>query len=357
MPKHKFFTFCYGVILILVIIWLASQVSFIFKPLKVAVQTLLLPFILAGVLYYVFRPAVQWLHGFKLPRSLAILLVFMALAGVITAFSLAVGPLFQQQLNRLIITAPGVADRLWQQWLYFQANLASFPPFVNEWIEQATRYIQVVVAAIGRHLADILSGLTNLIITLIIVPLILFYLLKDGHRISEGVIRWIPREQQNEARLIIRDMSKALSTYVLGQMVVSLCVGIMVFIGYTLIGLEYSLILAFVAMVTNLIPFVGPLIGALPALAVGLLDSLWMMVKVLIVVLVAQQIESNLISPQVMGRALDVHPLTIILLLMVAGSLAGVIGLILAVPAYALSKVVAKHVYRLYQLRLSSQKG
>ena len=357
MPKHKFFTFCYGVILILVIIWLASQVSFIFKPLKVAVQTLLLPFLLAGVLYYVFRPAVDWLHGFKLPRSVAILLLFLALAGIMTALCLAVGPLFQQQLNRLMITAPEVAERLWQQWLYFQDHQASFPPFVNEWIEQATRYVQVVVAAIGRNLADILSSITNLIITLIIVPFILFYLLKDGPRLSEGVLRWIPQGKQEEARLIIGEMSKALSTYVLGQMVVSLCVGIMVFIGYSLIGLDYSLILAFVAMLTNLIPFVGPLIGAVPALAVGLLDSLWMMVKVLLVVLVAQQIESNVISPQVMGRALDVHPLTIILLLLVAGSLAGVVGLILAVPFYALSKVVVKHLYRLYQLRLSNQKG
>jgi predicted PurR-regulated permease PerM len=357
MPKNKFFTICYGVILVLVIIWLASQVSFIFAPIRIAVETMLIPFILAGILYYILRPAVEWLHGYKVPRSIAILIMFLVLVGVLMAFCLAVGPIFQQQLNRLIVTAPKIADLLWQQWLYFQENQASFPSFVNNWFEQATQYVQVLVASIGRNLANILSGITSFILTLIIVPFILFYLLKDGPRFSEGLLRWVPQGKREEAQVIIGDMSRALSTYVLGQMVVSLCVGTMVFIGYSLIGLDYSLILAFVAMLTNLIPFVGPLIGAIPALAVGLIDSPWMMFKALLVVLAAQQIESNVISPQIMGRALDVHPLTIILLLLVAGSLSGVVGMILAVPLYALTKVVVKHSYRLYQLRMSGHKG
>jgi predicted PurR-regulated permease PerM len=116
---------------------------------------------------------------------------------------------------------------------------------------------------------------------------------------------------------------------------------------------EYSLILALVAMLTNVIPFVGPFIGIIPALIVGFIESPMMMLKVIIVVVIAQQIESNLISPQIMGRALDVHPLTIILLLLVASSLGGVLGLILAVPTYAMLKVVVKHSYRLFRLRSS----
>ena len=357
MPKHKFFTICYGVILILVIIWLADQVSFIFTPLKIAVEIMLVPFLLAGVLYYCLRPAVEWLHHFKVPRGVAILIMYAVLAGVLVAISLAVGPLFQHQLDRLIVTAPKMADLLWQQWLYFQENQASFPAFINEWIEEATHYVQVLVASLGRNLANIISGITSFILTLVIVPLILFYLLKDGPRFATGILRFVPEKNQTEAEAILQDMGKALSTYVLGQLLVSVCVGTMVFIGYSLIGLEYSLILAFFAMLTNLIPFVGPLIGAVPALAVALIDSPWMMLKALAVILVAQQIESNLISPQIMGRALDLHPLTIILLLLVAGSLSGIIGMIVAVPLYALAKVIVKHLYRLYQLRLSNHQA
>ncbi|GGK20549.1 UPF0118 membrane protein YueF [Caldalkalibacillus thermarum] len=355
MPKHKFFTFCYGVILVLAIIWLASQVSFIFTPIRVAFQTLLMPFLLAGVLFYVMKPIVDFLAEHRVPRAMAILLLYVAVIGVLVGLSLAVGPIFQQQMNRLIETAPAIADLLWSQWLYFQANQANFPDFVNDWIEQATVYVQQLMSAIGQNLANIISGITSFVITLAIVPFILFYMLKDGHRFPEGILKLLPEDKRTEAQAILSGMNKALSTYVLGQLIVSLCVGIMVYIGYLIIGLEYSLILALVAMLTNVIPFIGPFIGTFPAVIVGLIDSPWMMLKVIIVVVIAQQIESNLISPQVMGRVLDVHPLTIILLLLVAGSLAGIIGLILAVPIYAVSKVVVKHMYRLYQLRLSSK--
>ncbi|MDQ0340375.1 putative PurR-regulated permease PerM [Caldalkalibacillus uzonensis] len=355
MPKHKFFTFCYGVILVLASIWLASQVSFIFTPIKVAFQTLLMPFLLAGVLFYVLKPIIDFMVEHRINRVLAILLMYIALAGALVGLSVAVGPVIQHQMNRLIETAPRIAELLWRQWLYFQANQASFPDFVNDWIEQATVYIQQLMSAIGQNLTNIIGGITSFILTLVIVPFILFYMLKDGHRFPEGIIRLLPESKRGEAQTILSGMNKALSTYVLGQVIVSSCVGIMVYIGYLVIGLEYSLILALVAMFTNVIPFVGPFIGTFPAMIVGLIESPLMMLKVIIVVVIAQQIESNFISPQVMGRVLDVHPLTIILLLLVAGSLAGIIGLILAVPIYAVSKVIVKHMYRLYQLRLSNK--
>lgn len=355
MPTHRFFIICYAIILVLAIIWLASQVSFIFTPLKVAFQTLLMPFLLAGVLYYVLKPILDFLVEYRVNRTLAILLIYLILIGGLIGLIMALGPIFQQQVNRLLDTAPEIADLLWQKWLYFQVNQASFPDFINEAMEQATLYTQQLISAIGQNLTNIIGGITSFVITLVILPFILFYLLKDGHRFTHGVLRLLPRSQQDEAKAILEGMDQALSTYVLGQVIVSLCVGILVYIGYLIIGLDYSLILALVAMLTNLIPFVGPFIGTFPAVIVGLIDSPWMMVKVIIVVVIAQQIESNLISPQVMGRALDVHPLTIILLLLVAGSLAGIVGLILAVPIYAVAKVVIKHAFRLYQLRLNDK--
>jgi predicted PurR-regulated permease PerM len=129
-------------------------------------------------------------------------------------------------------------------------------------------------------------------------------LLKDGESIAQGILKYIPEDHREEGRSIVRDMDDAISSYVQGQIFVSFCVGIMAYIAYLVIGLEYSLILALVAMVTNIIPFVGPFIGTFPAIIVGFLDSpltaLWVMIAIIIV----QQIETNLISPQVMGRQL-----------------------------------------------------
>lgn len=353
LAPNKFFTICYGIILILLIIWLATKVSFIFTPVMVAVKTLFLPFALAGVLFYLFRPLIDLLEQYRLPRTVSILLLFLALIGIIIAVSLMLFPTLEYQVNRLMEHAPEIAQLLLLEWEKFQSNRVHFPNYVNEAIQYATNQIQELIINLGKNITNIIGAITNFVVTLVIVPFILFYMLKDGRKAPQFLVQFLPEEtQRREAIKIFSEMNQALSSYVQGQVIVSLCVGFMIYIGYLVIGLDYSLILALVAMFTNVIPFVGPFLGIFPALIVGFIDSPLMMLKVIIVVVIAQQIESNLISPQIMGRSLDIHPLTIILLLLVASSLAGVIGLILAVPTYAVVKVIVKHIYSLIQLRL-----
>jgi predicted PurR-regulated permease PerM len=353
MLKNRFFTICYGIILVLLIVWLMNEVQFIFIPLVIAFQTLFFPFLIAGVLFYLFRPLIELLANKNVPRILAILLLYLSLIGIIVALSLIIGPILQQQVNRLIDNTPQIAKALRQQWEIFELNRATFPQYVKDLIDVATIKAQEIISDIGRNLSTIIGVITNIVVILVIVPFILFYLLKDGKKAPDQLLGLLPKGQIKEGKAILSDMNKALSTYVQGQVIVSLCVGIMIYIGYLIIGIEYSLILALIAMLTNVIPFVGPFIGIIPALIVGFIESPMMLLKVIIVVVIAQQIESNLISPQIMGRALDVHPLTIILLLLVASSLGGVLGLILAVPTYAMLKVVVNHSYRLFRLRSS----
>src|SRR5690606_25440673 len=117
----------------------------------------------------------------------------------------------------------------------------------------------------------------------------------------------------------------------------------------------YALVLSLLSLFTNVIPFIGPLLGTIPAIIVGWIEDPVMVIKVLIVAVIAQQLEGNLVSPLVMGRQLKIHPLTIIVILLVAGSLGGFLGLLLAVPTYAVSKVVISHIYRLILLRRTQQ--
>jgi predicted PurR-regulated permease PerM len=352
MPKHKFFTVCYGVILVLLIIWLLMKVQVIFTPVVIAFQTLFFPFLIAGVLFYLFRPLIEFLSSKKIPRILAIILLFLSLVAIFVAISLIIGPVLQQQVSRLIANSPQIADALREQWAIFESNRADFPDYIKDGIDYAISKGQEILAGIGGYLGKLLGFITNVIVILIIVPFILFYLLKDGKKAPDQLLSLLPKDQVKEGKSILSDMNKALSTYVQGQVIVSLCVGVMVYIGYLIIGIEYSLILAIVAMLTNVIPFVGPFIGVLPALIVGLIESPMMMLWVIVVVVIVQQIESNLISPQIMGRVLEVHPLTIILLLLVASSLGGLLGLIIAVPAYAMLKVIFKHAYHFYRLKV-----
>ena len=129
------------------------------------------------------------------------------------------------------------------------------------------------------------------------------------------------------------------------QVLVSLVVGILLLIGYLIIGLDYAFLLALIGVVTNVIPFLGPYIAVIPAIIIALFQDPIMAVYVGIIMLIAQQIEGNLITPNVMGNALSVHPLTVITLILAAGNIAGIWGIILAIPFYAVVKTIVINIY------------
>lgn len=355
--QSKFFRISIGIILILIIIYLSTLVPFIFKPLVVFIQTLFFPFILAGVLYYLFRPIVNALHKQKVPKTLAIILIYLGVIGVITILVLIVGPILQRQVNSLLNNLPYLLNEIKALIIQLQENdwvnrfQASESFSLEHLSENFTKYLNDAVTIISTNIASVIGVITNIVLFFIIVPFILFYMLKEGEKAPNQVLRLLPEKQIIEGRRILADLDRALSSYIQGQIIVSFCVGVLMYIGFLIIGIEYSLILAIIAMFTNVIPFVGPWIGTVPAVIVAMIDSPFMVLKVLAVIIIVQQVESNFISPQIMGKKLAVHPLTIILLLIVAGRFAGIVGMLLAVPTYAVCKVVISHMYRLFKLR------
>ena len=146
-------------------------------------------------------------------------------------------------------------------------------------------------------------------------------------------------------------MNATISRYFAGQMLECLFVGTFTFIGYSIIGMPYAFLLGFIAGVANIIPYLGPYIGLAPALAIGLVTSLPKGIAVVIITLIVQQVDGNFIYPNVMGKALNIHPLTIILILLAAGNLAGLLGMILAIPVYAVAKTVITYMVNLFKLR------
>ena len=357
MAQYKWFRVFLGIIMVFIIIYLGSLVQFIFRPLVVFVETLFFPILLAGVLYYLFRPVVNWLHKQKVPKTYAIIMIYLGVIGLFTVLVLLIGPTLQKQVNSLIDNLPYLVNEMRALIIQLQDN---------EWIDRfqatdilsldkiaanMTQYVNQAFNIVSTNIAGLIGFITNVIIVFIIIPFILFYMLKEGEKAPNQVLKLLPEKQRIEGERILNDMDFKLSSYIQGQILVSFCVGVLMFAGFLIIGIDYSLILALIAMFTNIIPFVGPWIGTIPALIVAIIDSPFMVIKVLAVILIVQQFESNFISPQIMGKKLAVHPLTIILLLIVAGRFAGIIGMLLAVPTYAVLKVVVGHTYRLLKLR------
>lgn len=331
--------------------------QFIFRPIVVFIETLFFPFLLAGVLYYLFRPIVNLSEKYKVPKTLAIIVIYLTVIGFFTILVLLVGPLLQKEVSSLVNNFPFLINEIRDLIFEIQEN-EWFNRFqvaetlaLDKLSENMTAYITQAFNIVSTNIAGLLGFIANVIIFFIIIPFILFYMLKEGKKAPDQVLKLLPEKQRIEGKKILSDMDSKLSSYIQGQILVSLCVGVLMFAGFLIIGIDYALILALIAMFTNVIPFVGPWIGTVPALIVALIDSPFMVGKILAVIIIVQQFESNFISPQIMGKKMAIHPLTIILLLIVAGRFAGIIGMLLAVPTYAVCKVVVSHTYRLFKLR------
>ncbi len=183
------------------------------------------------------------------------------------------------------------------------------------------------------------------------MPFFLFYLLKDDRLFHRRMLAIIPEKHRKSGEEILEDVDKTLSTYIIGQAIIALTVGVLMYIGYLILGLDYALILALFTLITAFIPILGAFIGIIPAVLVGLTVNPLMALKVLILMIIVQQLEGNLLSPQIMGKRMNIHPLTFLVLLLIAASLAGFIGMLVAVPLYAVVKVIGKSFYKLYKLR------
>ncbi|WP_188206936.1 AI-2E family transporter [Alkalibacillus aidingensis] len=355
MPDGKWFRFGYAIIIILIIVFLATKVKFIFEPIFILFQTLFIPVIIAGILYYLTRPFVDFVSKY-IPRPLSVLLVFICGIGVLTGLVMVIAPELQRQFNNLVNNLPDLVDDANQMLLNIQASdwfsrISPEEDAITEFFEGLEDRLTEIFSTVATQITHYLGVVFNIVITIVVVPFILFYLLKDGERLPKRVIGFLPKRYQDDVGGILDEMDDALSSYIQGQIIVSCCVGVLVYIGYMIIDLPFALILAAIALFTNFIPFIGPWIGTIPGVIVGILESPFTALLVIIIVVVIQQIESNLIAPQVMGKKLQIHPITIIFLLLFAGRFGGIVAMIIAVPTYAVIKVIFSHIYRIIKLR------
>ncbi|WP_088006267.1 AI-2E family transporter [Indiicoccus explosivorum] len=351
-------------VLLGLVIFIFNEVSFVFDPLFIFLETIVLPAVISLVLYYLLRPVLRLFEKWRIPRLWGILLIFLGFSGLLVLLIILVFPFLRDQLLNFAEEFP----------VLFMELLAGLDTFLGESVIGAyytgsgldiDRLIATLPENIGDMLQETVTGLitgvtgfistvTSFIISIVIVPFVLFYLLKDGEKLPEFILHLLPPRFRPGLRSVFSEANKQLSGYIQGQLLVAFFIGVMATIGFLVIGLDYALLLGSIAMVTSIIPYLGPVIGITPAAIVALVVSPFMLVKVLVVWTVIQLVEGNLISPQVMGKRLYIHPVTIIFVLLTAGALFGFVGVLLGVPIYALLRVVVAHLFLLFKARYNA---
>lgn len=349
MTQKKWFQALVAFILIFILIYLMSKVSFVFDPILKYVSAIAIPFIGAGILYYLTKPVMHFFMRLKVHKILSILIVFLLLTAVGVLFVLYIFPIAQNQFNNLVSNIPKMV-RVTQSFINsIQTDQIQIPDQINDAIDDFMANLQSHVENVVSYTFGLIGQLISLVMSLVLIPFFLFFMLKDGERLVPFITQFFDKKKSDNIRELLGKIDIALTAFIQGQLIVSFCVGVLLFIGYIILGLEYSLTLALFAMLMNVIPFLGPFIAVIPALVVGAFQSPMMVVYVAIVTLIAQQFESNFISPNVMGRVLSLHPLTVITVILAAGSIAGFLGILFAVPFYAVVKTIVSHFYETYR--------
>ncbi|GIO27634.1 AI-2E family transporter [Ornithinibacillus bavariensis] len=306
---------------------------------------LLAPFLIACLIAYLLYPIVQKINAYNIPRSIAILFIYLLFFGGFGYLIYRVYPTFVLQLRDLNEYLPQLVA-MYQDAIYQVYESTSFlPETVHDKMDET---IQAVEQSIDSTIGKLIGGITKIfdfIIILTVIPVLVFYFLKDYEKIKEYTKRFIPRKYQEASSNLVHAVDEGLGNYIRGQLLICLFVAITTYIIFQLLGLNYALLLAIFMGLMNMVPYFGPIIGAVPAVLLAITVSGKMVVFVLISVFAIQLIESNFLSPYIMGKSTRIHPVVIIFVLLLGGKIGGVLGMILAVPALTVLKVVIKHSY------------
>src|SRR5690606_21626950 len=307
------------------------------------------PFIVAMIISYILNPVVSMLHDRKVPRTMAVLLIYAVFCTILTVILVNIIPMFIDQMQELNKHLPELSMRA--QNLVVDINNSSLPESFREGLNKTLVQFERKISETLLTFVDNIGGMVNALFVAFVVPFLAFYILKDFEVFERAIIKYVPKSHRKNTIRLLKDVDTALGSYIRGQLLVCLIIGTFAYIGYLLVGMPYALLLASIVAITNVIPYLGPFIGAAPALLMASTISLKMMLLVVIVNTVCQILESNIISPQVVGRTLHLHPLVIILAVLVGGQVAGVGGMILAVPIFASGKVIIQHMFAYYVRR------
>lgn len=364
-PKHslksflnsRFFIILISLLLSASLIFITSKISFIFRPLQVFINVVALPLIISLILYYLCMPIMKYLTSKGVNRNQSIFVIFLIIIFVILIFFIWIIPILREQLSSLIREFPKYYDTVTNQIgaILNNPSIRQFQEIFDQGIEGfiesfknfASNFVARSVSQIGSTFGTIVSvGLG-----LVTAPIMFFYLLKEDYKILPALTKLVPTKYRPTIKHFSAEINQQLSLYIRGQVIVAVAVSIMFTIGYSIIGLPYAIALGVISGFLNIIPYLGSMLALVPALIIAVVHSPIMIVKVLIVAFIEQTLEGRIISPKVLGDNLNIHPIVILLVLLTAGQLYGVTGVIIGVPIYACIKVVVKYLFAYFKER------
>lgn len=330
---------------IVTVLVLISVVAF-FIVYRVKLSRILSPFLMAIPLVYIIKPISDKLVSKKIPIRLAILLVYLIFIAVAAAVVIFFIPKLAANIRDLMETLPELMERYEQIINSLLKNIKNsnwsgqIKDVIFKEIENGTETVRKLLVKFLENGLNLIMDMVRIIVDLTVAMVIAYYVIKDGKQFRDFILLILPRSMRAGLTGMGRDISKVLAGFIQGQLMTALVVGALETMGLMLVNIKYPLVLGMIGGMGNIIPYFGPFIGAIPAVAVALTISPMKAVWVAAVFLVIQQIDNNFISPKMIEGKLGLHPVTTIFAVLVGGEFFGIPGMLLAVPSLAIIRVI-----------------
>lgn len=298
--------------------------------------------VVAVILATALDPAVDWLQKYRLPRAISLVVIYLVLFLIVGGIILLLVPPLAHQMVELAKSFPYYYNRLMSGVVAFEGTLP----------DQAAATLQQALQSFGLRLAEsstsIVSSIASLfggLITFVITLVITFYLVVEEQGLKKLVASLVPTEYHEYSADLLNRIQDKLGSWLRGQLLLMLIIGVITYIGLTLLGMPYALVLALLAGLTEVIAYVGPILGAIPAVLIAFSISPVKALLVIALYIFIQQIENNIIVPSVMKRSVGLNPIVSILAIMVGFNIAGIMGAVISIPMAAIIALVLSDIF------------
>ncbi len=329
--------------LIVLILWTV----YIFRSQLIS---LAMPFIISLIIAYLFNPLIVLLQKHKVPRGLSVMMIYLVFFFIIFTLIARLIPIVYTEISRLESLIPeysrGIRDFVVN--INEQINRLELPETIQESIQVTVGNIETGVINFLKTIPQIGINIAMTAFQVFLVLVLTFYILRDFYQLRDYFLKLIAPSKQQKFIKVMGEIDESLGNYIRGQLIICTLIGIGTYLGLWFLRVDFALVLGIIAGITNIIPYFGPFIGAVPSLIVAAFTSPMLAVKVAIWIIIIQQIESNLVSPQVLGKKMNMHPLLVIFSLLAGGKFLGIPGMIIGVPVVAVIRILLRNFFSHY---------
>ncbi len=311
----------------------------------------LLPFIFSFLIAWILNPAVEKIsERFKLPRWLSALIVIVVIICVVAGMIIVIIPEMVDQVTYLVKYVPNIEPAITESFETIEDFIGSdfnfdiFDRFGDDISEFIKNIFSGSLEVISTSFT-IVGGVISSVFIAFMVAMASVYILIDFNKLTAKVNRVIPSRMKKDFKFLSKEVNRVIVGYLRGLIIETFIVGFLAYIAFLIFGVNGALVFGAIIGITNIIPYIGPYVGAVPVSIFALTESFQLFIIVIILVIVIQQIDGIIIKPKVFGKTTDVHPALSIIAIILFGNIYGIIGVIFAIPITGLIIIAAKFIY------------